>query len=108
MAQTRLAAVAADPASGLPPTTLFLMGRLAEHYAQVTGDTRRTLTRSWRKVRGKRWKALRARLGQLRENAETANEVLRVIEHPAAADLVPSDTTFAEQPPASEPRTLKH
>ena len=108
MAQSRLAAIAADPAAGLPPTTLFLMGRLAEHYAQVTGETRQTLTRSWRKVRGKRWKTLRTRLGELRESAEAANEVLPVIEQPAAADLVPSDTTFAEQPPASEPRTLKH
>ena len=108
MAQSRLGAIAADPAAGLPPTTLFLMGRLAEHYAQVTGETRQTLTRSWRKVRGKRWKTLRARLGELRESAEAANEVLPVIEQPAAADLVPSDTTFAEQPPASEPRTLKH
>ena len=74
----------------------------------MTGETRGTLTRSWRKVRGKRWKALRARLGQLRESAEAANEVLRVIEHPAAADLVSSEPNIAEQPPASEPRTLKH
>src|SRR5262249_40417644 len=53
MAQNRLAAIAADPASALPPTTLFLMGRLAEHYAQVTGETRTIFARSWRKVRGK-------------------------------------------------------
>jgi CHAD domain-containing protein len=108
MAQSRLAAIVADPAAGLPPTTLFLMGRLAEHYAQVTGETRGTLTRSWRRVRGKRWKALRARLGQLRESAEAANEVLPAIEQPAAADLAPSEPNFAEQPPANEPRTLKH
>jgi len=108
MAQSRLAAVAADPAAGLPPTTLFLMGRLAEHYAQVTGETRGTLTRSWRKVRGKRWKALRARLGELRESAQAANEVPPGIEQPVAADLVPSEATLAEHPPASEPRTLKH
>jgi hypothetical protein len=108
MAQSRLAAIVADPAAGLPPTTLFLMGRLAEHYAQVTGETRGTLTRSWRRVRGKRWKALRARLGQLRESAEAANVGLPAIEQPAAADLAPSEPNFAEQPPASEPRPLKH
>ena len=107
MAQGRLAAIVADPAAGLPPATLFLMGRLAEHYTQVTGETRQTLTRSWRKVRGKRWKALRARLGELRESAEAVNEVLPAMEQPASADGVPSES-FAEQPPASEPRALKH
>jgi CHAD domain-containing protein len=108
MAQRRLAAIAADPTSGLPPTTLFLMGRLAEHYAQVTGSTRRTLVRSWRKVRGKRWKSLRARLGELRESAEVAYEVFPPGEPTAGADLTPAGGGFAGQPPETEPRTLKH
>jgi CHAD domain-containing protein len=107
MAQQRLATIAADPASGLPPTTLFLMGRLAEHYAGVTGDTRRTLTRSWRKVRGKRWRALRARLGELHDSAETAGDALSA-PSAAAADLAPSEATFAGQPPEPEARSLKH
>ena len=107
MAQQRLAAIAADPASGLPPTTLFLMGRLAEHYAGVTGDTRRTLTRSWRKVRGKRWRALRARLGELHDNAETASDALSA-PSAATADLTPSEATFSGQPPEPEARSLKH
>jgi len=107
MAQQRLATIAADPASGLPPTTLFLMGRLAEHYAGVTGDTRRTLTRSWRKVRGKRWRALRARLGELHDNAETASDALSA-PSAATADLTPSEATFSGQPPEPEARSLKH
>src|SRR5215472_3039483 len=107
MAQQRLATIAADPASGLPPTTLFLMGRLAEHYAGVTGDTRRTLTRSWRKVRGKRWRALRARLGELHDSAETASDALSA-PSAATADLTPSEATFAGQPPEPEARSLKH
>jgi len=69
MARNRLAALAADPANGLPAATLFLMGRLAEHHAGTTAQARKTLTRSWRKVRGKRWRALRARLEQLSETA---------------------------------------
>jgi CHAD domain-containing protein len=107
MAQQRLAAIAADPASGLPPTTLFLMGRLAEHYAGVTGETRRTLTRSWRKVRGKRWRALRARLGELHDSAATASDALSAPSS-AAPDLTPTDATFAGQPPEPEARPLKH
>ena len=69
MARNRLAALAADPANGLPAATLFLMGRLAEHHAGTTAQARKTLTRSWRKVRGKRWRALRARLEQLSDTA---------------------------------------
>ena len=109
MAQSRLAAIAADPASGLPPTTLFLMGRLAEHYAQVTGDTRRTLTRSWRKVRGKRWKALRTRLGELRDIAEVVQGQFPGSELSPPAELASAEAALPGQPPAeSEPRTLKH
>jgi CHAD domain-containing protein len=107
MAQQRLAAVAADPASGLPPTTLFLMGRLAAHYADVTGETRRTLTRSWRKVRGKRWRALRTRLGELYESAETASDSLSAPSS-ATPDLIPNEATFAGQSPEPEARPLKH
>jgi CHAD domain-containing protein len=108
MAQSRLATIAADPASALPPTTLFLMGRLAEHYGQVTGETRSTLARSWRKVRGKRWKALRARLGALHDSAETAGDAQLSTLPAAAADLTPSEPAFAGQPPEPETRPLKH
>ena len=108
MAQNRLAAIAADPPSDLPPTTLFLMGRLAEHYAQVTGETRRTLARSWRKVRGRRWKALRARLGALHDSAETASDTLAAAPPSVSVDLTPSEATFAGQPPEPETRSLKH
>jgi hypothetical protein len=94
--------------SGLPPTTLFLMGRLAEHYAQVAGETRRTLVRSWRKVRGKRWKSLRTRLGELRERAEVAQQVLPTGEPTATPDAISAGDGFAERPPETEPRTLKH
>jgi CHAD domain-containing protein len=108
MAQNRLAAIAANPASALPPRTLFLMGRLAEHYARVTGETRRTLTRSWRKVRGKRWKTLRARLGELHDSAATAGGAQGSAPLSASADLTSSEATFSGQPPEPEARSLKH
>ena len=109
MAQERLAAIATDPASGLPPSTLFLMGRLAEHYAHVTTQTRRTLARTWRKVRGKRWKALRARLGELYDSAEAASGPHAGTGGLAPTAIAPAEaTTFAGQPPEPEARPLKH
>jgi CHAD domain-containing protein len=69
MARKHLTALAADPACALPPATLFLMGKLAEHHVRVTAEARATVVKSWRKVRGRRWKALRARLGELKPPA---------------------------------------
>ncbi len=108
MAQSRLAAIAADPSHELPAPTLFLMGRLAEHYAGISGETRRTLTRCWRKVRGKRWKALRARLGELHDSAEIVHEVLPVSETERVEEPARAEANFPETPPEIEPRPLKH
>jgi CHAD domain-containing protein len=105
MAQNRLAELAAGPASGLPPATLFLMGRLAEHYRQATAEARQTLARSWRKVRGRRWKVLRARLGEVRDSATAANGA--GAEHPTAAPDLP-DATPAGHAPKPESLPLKH
>jgi CHAD domain-containing protein len=107
MARNRLAALAADPAIALPAATLFLMGRLAEHHAQLTADARRTLSRSWRKVRGKRWKTLRARLAELTEYAGAANGPF------VAPGAAPEHTAPAQPPsdghaPAPELRPVKH
>jgi CHAD domain-containing protein len=107
MAQNRLAALAADPAVALPPATLFLMGRLAEHHAQLTTDARRILTRSWRKVRGKRWKMLRARLAELTEYAEAANGAFAAPES-APEHSAPAEPTSVGHAPAAELRPIKH
>jgi CHAD domain-containing protein len=106
MAQNRLADLAADPASGLPPATLFLMGRLAEHYKQATAEARQTLARSWRKVRGKRWKALRARLGEVRDTAAVTNGA--GAEYPTAAVADPAAAQPAGRTPEPESQLLKH
>jgi len=105
MSRNRLAALAADPANGLPPATLFLMGRLAEHHASTTAEARKTLTGSWRKVRGKRWRALRTKLGELSDTAREANnsapaQPTRAHDAIAAASL--------EHVPEPEPRPIKH
>jgi len=97
MARAHLNALAADPACALPPATLFHMGRLAEHHARVTSEARSTVTKSWRKVRGRRWKALRARLGEF-EHSE-----------PVSPEAVPgSVATLGNAPPAAETARLSH
>jgi CHAD domain-containing protein len=96
-ARNHLMALAADPACGLPPATLFHMGRLAEHHASVTDEARSTVTRSWRKVRGRRWKALRARLGEFEHVAAGPSEPL-----PGTAVLLGGG------PPAAESARLGH
>jgi triphosphatase len=57
----RLKALASAPPKGIPPETLFLMGRLAEHYAGAAVRARRLNAKGSRKVRG-RWKRLRVKL----------------------------------------------
>jgi hypothetical protein len=108
MAQNRLAALAADSASGLPPATLFFMGRLAEHNLRVTQQARETLLRSWRKVRGRRWKALRARLAELRDSAAGANGAALVAAEPSAAASAGATTPLAGSAPEPEVRPVKH
>jgi len=101
MARNRLAALAADPANELPAGTLFLMGRLAERHSTTTAQARKSLTRSWRKVRGQRWRALRSRLGELLDNARQGSSAVIAEAVPAA----PAPTLAAGYPhPAPEPQ----
>ena len=61
VASRRLKAIASAPPKGIPPETLFLMGRLAEHYASVAVQERKRYAKAYRKVRG-RWRKLRMNL----------------------------------------------
>jgi len=58
VASRRLKALASTPPKGMPPETLFLMGRLAEHYASAALRARKLSAKGYRRVRG-RWKRLR-------------------------------------------------
>jgi len=60
VAGRRLKALASAPPKRIPPETLFLMGRLAEHYASAAVRARKLNAKGYRKVRG-RWKRLRMR-----------------------------------------------
>jgi triphosphatase len=64
VAGRRLQALAAEPPKGLPPETLFLMGRLAAYHGDRASKARKRHPRAYRKVRS-RWKALKSKLGQL-------------------------------------------
>jgi len=106
MARNRLAALAADPANGLPAVTLFLMGRLAEHHAGTTAQAGKTLTRSWRKVRGKRWRALRTRLEELSDTACKANS--GTSDQPARADEATIAAASLQPAPEPEAHLINH
>lgn len=97
LAKNRLKAIAADPHADLPAETLFLMGRLAEHHLNVTTQARKTLVRAWKKVRGKRWKSLRARMDQVSAAA-------------LAAAVPGTSPAGPQQPqsPATQARPLRH
>ena len=69
VASERLRELAAAPPVSLPGDTLFLMGRLTERHERSCSRMRRRFPKAWRRVRGKRWKALRRALTR-RSDAE--------------------------------------
>jgi CHAD domain-containing protein len=74
VAKNQLLALAADPPKGLPSETLFLMGRLAERHSVAAGGAAKRVDKAWRKLRGRRWKALRLKLEELRARAPVSLE----------------------------------
>jgi CHAD domain-containing protein len=67
VASRRLAALAVAPPKDIPPETLFLMGRLAEHYVSAAARARKRHAKGYRKVR-RRWRRLRSRFEALAIN----------------------------------------
>jgi len=82
------------------------MGRLAEHHAGTTAQARKTLTRSWRKVRGKRWRALRTRLEELGDTACKANDAAPA--QPARADEATMTAASLQPSPEPQAQLIKH
>lgn len=64
-----LTQLATRPPAGFTPQTLFVMGRMAELNAREAARLSGRIKKPWRKVRDKRWKALRSRMGELRDHA---------------------------------------
>ncbi|HEY3851089.1 MAG TPA: CHAD domain-containing protein, partial [Steroidobacteraceae bacterium] len=75
VASRRLKTLAGAPPKGFPPETLFLMGRLAEHYASSAMRARKLHSKGYRKVRG-RWKKLRGKFqaSPLNDAAQTPSD----------------------------------
>jgi len=67
VASRRLKALAGAPPKGIPPETLFFMGRFAEHYAGAALRARKLHAKAYRKARGK-WKKLRMMFEDLAVN----------------------------------------
>lgn len=61
--------LATHPPAGIPAETVFLMGRLAERHSLEAARMGRRVEKSWRKLQGRRWKALLSRLEALQANA---------------------------------------
>jgi CHAD domain-containing protein len=62
-----LTELATHPPESFSAATLFMMGRMAEMHAQKASRLGAKIKKPWRKVRGWRWQALRARMRELRE-----------------------------------------
>jgi CHAD domain-containing protein len=69
VASVRLNALASAPPKGIPPDTLFLMGRLAQHHAGEALRARKRYAKGYRRIRGQ-WKTLRMKL---RDSAAAPN-----------------------------------
>jgi len=95
-----LGQLAADPPPQFTPQTLFLIGRLAELHSRDAVRMSGGIRKSWRKVRGRRWKALRSRMKELRAETPETNSGGNGIERAAAGDGGLASTP--ENPASSE------
>ena len=69
-----LTQLASEAPPGFTAATLFLMGRMAEAHGRRAARMGARSRRPWRKLRGRRWKALRARMQELRDGAAATSE----------------------------------
>ena len=102
VASGRLKALASAPPKGIPPETMFLMGRLAEHHASAALRARKLSAGGFRKVR-RRWKKLRNRFDEPPESDARKNEAPKI-------EALKTETPNSESPkidaPTTEPPTL--
>jgi len=69
-----LAQLALHPPKEFTAATLFMMGRLAQLNAAEAARLGRKVEKPWRKVRGRRWKSLRSRMQELRDDTRKHNK----------------------------------
>jgi triphosphatase len=68
-----LTRLASRPPENFSAATLFMMGRMAERHAREAARLSGKIEKPWRKVRGRRWKALRSRMQHLRREVTETN-----------------------------------
>ena len=68
-----LTQLASHPPATFTAVTLFMMGRMAEVYAREAARMGGKVKKPWRNVRRRRWKALRARMSELRDDVPVSN-----------------------------------
>ena len=68
-----LTQLAARPPAGFTAATLFMMGKMAERHAREATRISGKVEKRWRRVRGKHWKALHARMQELCDAAAASN-----------------------------------
>ena len=90
VAMTRLLALATDPPAGLGPTAVFLMGRLAERQVGCAADAHKGIGKAWRKLRGSRWRALRARMQEVSEQPPTSGRPVSTASEPTLPAAAPN------------------
>jgi len=74
-----LTQLAIHPPANFTAATLFAMGRMAELHMREAARLSRKVTKPWRKVRGRRWQALRSHMEKRREDAgEISDKETRV------------------------------
>jgi len=71
--------LASEGGRKLPPRALFLMGAIAGRYERRAAKLRREFDKSYRKIRGRQWKALKSSLaaGALRSATDLVRRVVR-------------------------------
>jgi triphosphatase len=95
-----LTQLATRPPAGFTPQTLFMMGRMAEVNAREATGLSGMIEKPWRKVRGKRWKALRSRMDELRDHASGRSSDGNGIDHGARRRRMPA--RIPGRPPAAD------
>lgn len=90
-----LAALATHPPADFTTATLFMMGRMAELNAAQAARMGRKIGKPWRKVRRRRWRALRSRMRRLSKEARDYNRKVRAARQIAGRNLKATGTGFS-------------
>ena len=90
--------LAAHPPADFTAATLFMMGGMAQLNASEAARLSRRIEKPWRKVRGRRWKALRSRMQALRNDARKHKRKVSAAQHAPGGSGRPTAAGGNERP----------